>query len=193
MSVLSIGDRSLFAIESSITRAFERPSLRALGYFVIYVGAQRYGIEAPDASMLACSFDEVARRLTARGKHVAPFSSFSDVAEIVRAHNKTIWEGGSKDCNFFGMSGAEVRDAFINGEISWAPDGDAAFDDGSRVLQFDVGDMVRLVGYRSHVSFGQIQASISDQMINADVFYGILADWHHRFDAEWSMTPKAVQ
>jgi hypothetical protein len=56
-----VGDPSVFAIESEITRAYERLSFRALGYFVIYVCGRSYGVRAPDATMLACSFDAVEK------------------------------------------------------------------------------------------------------------------------------------
>ena len=34
-----VGDPSIFAIESGITKAYERPSFLALGFFVLHVGA----------------------------------------------------------------------------------------------------------------------------------------------------------
>lgn len=58
-----IGNPSIFAIESTITRAYERQSLRALGFFVIHVRGHCYGVRSPDSTFLACSYDEVLRRL----------------------------------------------------------------------------------------------------------------------------------
>jgi hypothetical protein len=51
---MTIGDTSIFAIESEITRAFERPSWRGLGFFVIHVAGQRYGIKSPGQSVSQC-------------------------------------------------------------------------------------------------------------------------------------------
>jgi hypothetical protein len=74
----------LFAIESEITRAFEKPSWRGLGFLVIHVGGQGYGIKSPGQSMLACSFDEVGARITGRGTHHAPFAEAAAI-EIANA------------------------------------------------------------------------------------------------------------
>src|SRR5882762_10341514 len=56
---MTAGQTSIFAVESEITQAFERPSLRGLGFFVIHIMGRCYGIKYPDATMLANSFDEV--------------------------------------------------------------------------------------------------------------------------------------
>ena len=65
------GNINTFAIESIITQAYERLSFRALGCFVIHIEGLRYGVYETDASMLACSYDEVKRRLADRGSHIA--------------------------------------------------------------------------------------------------------------------------
>lgn len=48
-----VGNPSTFAIESQITRAFERLSFRAPGSFTILVDGFRYGVYEPDATLLA--------------------------------------------------------------------------------------------------------------------------------------------
>ncbi len=63
---MTIGDTSIFAIESEITRAFERPSWRGLGFFVIHVAGQRYGIKSPGQLVSQC--------WPGRGTHCAPFA-----------------------------------------------------------------------------------------------------------------------
>ena len=80
-----VGDPSKFAIESSISIAYEELGARALGFFVIHIGGRRYGVHEPDASWLACSFDEVERRLAERGTHTAPFSSEPDAGKTAPA------------------------------------------------------------------------------------------------------------
>jgi hypothetical protein len=41
-----------------------------------------------------------------------------------------------------------LRDMIYSRHILWAPDGDAAFDDGSYILQFDVDERVRLIAFK---------------------------------------------
>jgi len=86
-----VGDSKLFAIESGTTKAYERLSFRALGYFVIHIAGLRYGVLAPDATMLACSFDEVERRIARRGRHTAPFASQIDGGKIADAYRDAIY------------------------------------------------------------------------------------------------------
>ena len=79
--MISVGESGRFAIETLIHRALASPGLRGIGYFVIDVGGLRYGVQQPDATALACSFDEVERRVGDRGKHVAPFAEGLAAAE----------------------------------------------------------------------------------------------------------------
>ena len=69
-----IGSPVTFAIESEISRAYAMVGARALGFFVLLIAGERYGVRAPDASLLACSLDEVELRLSRRGSHIAPFA-----------------------------------------------------------------------------------------------------------------------
>ena len=64
------------------------------------------------------------------------------------------------------------------------PDADAAFDDGSHVLQFDVGPRVRLVGFKRLE--GKIGAeTIRDIWIDEPRYYEVLTDWLTEFRANW--------
>ena len=74
--------------------------------------------------------------------------------------------------------------------IIWAPDGDEAFDDGSYVLQFDVGDRVRLIAFKSCPGHFYDRATLSDVSLAADDFYCVLQKWHDAFEAEWASMPK---
>jgi len=123
------GDKKSFAIESEITEAFERPGLRALGFFVVYIGNYRYGVHAPRATMLACSFDEVKRRMANRGKHMAPFANESDASRIAIAVDKAIYASRDEGEIIFDTSLLELRKRIGVHKLLWAPDGDAAFDD----------------------------------------------------------------
>jgi hypothetical protein len=178
-----VGNPAVLAIESGITQAYERLSFRALGFFTIHVGGRRYGVCRPDATMLANSFDEVERRIAARGRHLATFAE-SDAGKIAYAFRNAVY-ADQQDESYWGIPLKDFCNIIYSGEITWAPDGDEAFDDGSYVLQFDVGDRVRVVAFKS--SFGGLHdpATLSEAWLEADDFYGILQQWHAAFAAEW--------
>ena len=185
------GDPSVFAIESSITRAYEAPSLRALGFFVLHISGRRYGVWSPEATLLACSFDEVQERITRRGAHTTPFATESDAGSIANAIRKAIY-APNQDCElFFGMLAPKFSEFVASQRLIWAPDGDEAFDDGSYVLQFDFENRVRLIAFKSGEEYHHDPLTISDRWLKADLFYGILGQWHEAFEAEWSTTPKS--
>ncbi len=87
---------------------------------------------------------------------------------------------------FFGLSATEVRNALASNEIVWAPDGDAAFDDGGHVLQFDQGDMVRLIAFKNVGGIDEIAQTLAEAWVTADEFYGLLGRWQSGFEAEWA-------
>jgi hypothetical protein len=152
-----VGNSSVFAIESAITRAYERPSLLALGFFAIHVGGSAFGVCATDATMLACSFDEARRRIDRRGTHTASFSTELDAGAIADAFRRGVY-GGDQDESYFGIPRKEFSELFYrSSHLMWAPDGDEAFDDGSYLLQFDVGDRVRLIAFKCHGGTPMIQ------------------------------------
>jgi hypothetical protein len=186
-----VGNPSTFAIESRITNAYERLSLRALGYFVIHVGGRCYGVRKPDATMLACSFDEVQDRIACRRKYTAPFASEADAGEIAEAFRNAIYGEHQKE-SYFGIPLAEFCTLFYTrvNDRMWAPDGDEAFDDSSFVLHFDVGDRVRLIAFKSDDDYGHDPTTLRDVWLAADDFYRILQEWRDGFEAEWVAAPK---
>src|SRR5215471_13402656 len=103
---MTVGDTSVFAIESEITRAFERPSWRGLGFFVIHVAGRRYGIKSPGQSMLACSFDEVGTRITGRGTHQAPFAEATAI-DIANAYTKAVYLDNTGNDTYLDLSEAQ--------------------------------------------------------------------------------------
>jgi hypothetical protein len=186
-----IGDPSVFAIESVIAKAYERPSFRALGFFAIHVDGKCYGVRKPDATMLACSFDEVEQRIPQRGRHTAPFADEPDAGKIADAFRNAIYADEQSE-SYFGIPLLEFQ-RFLAGnanDLVWAPDGDEAFDDGSYVLQFDIGEQVRLIAFRCKEGGRHDPASIRDVRITADDFYHTLQQWHEAFKAEWASSPK---
>lgn len=190
------GDSSLFAIESGITKAYERLGLRAWGFFVIHIGGRSYGVRDPEATLLACSFDAVVERLARRGTHTAPFATEPDGGKIADAFREAEYAPAQRDKMFWGLSRTEFSEFFRSDRLLWAPDGDEAFDDSSFVLHFDVGDRVRLIAFRLRPwkeDYRHDPASLRDVWLEADAFYRILELWRVRFEAEWRATPKIPQ
>lgn len=182
-----IGNKSRFGIESIITEAYERLSFRALGYFVIYINNIKYGIDLPDTSMLACSFDEIESRLLRRGLHTAPFCKEPNANEIADAACKSVYSEERKEEYFFGISRVDFYDIIVTNKLFWVPDGDEAFDDGSHILHFDVENQVRLIGFKR---FENDINNLTEIWLDADDFYKILQLWHDTFKSEWESALK---
>jgi len=185
---MTIGDTSTFAIESEITRAFERLSFRGLGYFVIHVAGQRYGIKSPGQSMLACSFDEIGRRIDGLGAHQAPFAEAAAI-DIANAYTSAVYLDNKGNETYFGMSRAQFSKTLYSNSLVWAPDGDEAFDDSSYVLQFDVRDRVRLIASKRPDSLVD-PSSMREIWLSSDTFYSTLRQWRDTFISEWESLPK---
>jgi hypothetical protein len=139
--------------------------------------------------MLACSFDEVRGRIAMRGGHTVPFAAEPDAGRIAEAFRNAIYAEEQKE-SYFGIPLLQFRELVYAKRIVWAPDGDAAFDDGSYVLQFDVKDHVRLIGFKSVPGLPYDPATLRDTCLAADDFYGILQKWHDAFENEWASLPK---
>ena len=184
-----IGNPAVFALESRITEAYERLSFLALGFFVIHIAGHRYGIYSPESTMLACSFDKVKRRITDRGTHVAPFAGEEDAGKIADAIQKTVFAEQPSQ-NYFGLTAAELCDLIYANHLIWAPDGDQAFDDGSYVLHFDIGQRIRLIGFKSKENYVHDPTTLSDAWLAAEDFYRVLKEWDNAFEAEWLSLPK---
>lgn len=180
-----VGDPNSFAIESSITLAYPGLGQRALGYFLIHIRGNSYGVKEPDATLLACSFEEVRDRLTRRETHQIPHLSCTSASEIVEAFLDAIYRETSR-ADYFGMSQTEFGDLIYAKKVPWAPDGDEAFDDSSYVLQFDVEDKVRLIAFRNMDCPADTASSVQDTWIESDQFYSVLLDWSELFAEEWS-------
>jgi hypothetical protein len=187
-----IGEPAKFAIESEITEAYERLGLRAIGFFVVHVRGVSYGVRAPDATALACSFDEVERRLAGQGKHIAPFAETVDAGAIAASIRRGVYGLDAENESFFGMSHEQFCNLVYANQIIWAPDGDEAFDDGSCILQFDVGDEVRLIAFRTDKTGGYDAATLSEARIPSREYYSLLCQWRDAFLAQWKAAPKSA-
>lgn len=187
---LIVGDPKVVAIESEILYAYACPGQRATGFFVLHVGGKVYGIRELNATMLAVSYDQVLRQLEMRGKHAVPFTDEQDAEAIAVAYRDVFYNYGPEGVHL-GVSGEVFDQALHQARVTWAPDGDAGFDDGSYVLQFDVQDRVRVIAFRSADGGGVEAGSLREVWMPADVFYGTLERWAQAFLEEWENTPKA--
>jgi hypothetical protein len=138
--------------------------------------------------MLACSFDQVGTRITGSGTHQATFAEAAAI-DIANAYTSAVYLDNDGSQTYFGMSEAEFTKTLYSKSLAWAPDGDEAFDDGSYVLQFDVGDRVRLIAFKRPESLVD-PASVREVWLSSDTFYNALREWKNAFLAEWESLPK---
>lgn len=184
-----VGDTRIFAIESGITNAYEQLSLLGLGFFVIHIGGYRYGVYEPEATLLANSLDEVKNRIARRGLHTAPFATEPEAIRVADAFRQALYGDEPQD-SYFDLSYTDFTGLFASHDLMWAPDGDEAFDDGSYILQFDVGSRVRLIGFRSGEQGLADPSTVRDVWIEAETFYGVLDQWRSAFESAWAKMPK---
>lgn len=186
MNEISVGIPEVFFIRSAISTAYKEDSFMALGFFQIIVNGEEYGRRSADATLLSCSFNEVSRRIEHRGTHVSSYMS-ADAENIAGSYIKAVLLDSGVDERFFDMSKAELLDSFYSGGVLWAPDGDAAFDDGAVVFQFDIGENVRIVSFRRG-EWGIM--ALQDIKISSVDFYKTLERWSVAFLKEREMKLK---
>jgi hypothetical protein len=184
MTLLTVGDPSIFAIESCVNVQYESLSQRALGFFVIHVNGLSFGVRSPQATLLACSFDSVQRRINRRGQHVASFGNNIDATQLAKAVITAVYYEELIGNEFFKMSTKEFVNVIVANELLWAPDGDEAFDDGSHVLHFDVGDMVRLIAFKNPVNLANGISILTEVWLKSVDFYHVLEEWLQKFESE---------
>ena len=189
------GEKAIFAIESGILHAYESRHFKALGFFLIHVSGFCYGVNEPDATMMGCSHGEVIDRISRRGTHTAPFAEEAGAGKIADAFRAAIYVEDQEREQFFGIPQPAFKRIIYDNKLRWAPDGDEAFDDSSYVLQFDVGDRVRLIAFRrgpDKNDYYHDPATLRDLRLSADDFYGVLERWRKGFEAEWTAMPKLI-
>jgi hypothetical protein len=179
-----IGDPSRFAIEYAIHEAYERRSLLALGYFAVHLLGQVYGVRENDATLLACSLDEVKARIASRGSHSVPFIT-SKAGDIAAAVSMVIYSE-RQDLMYLGLPRNEFIHLITDRRIIWAPDGDEAFDDGSTILQFDCNDLVRLIAFNRGTGEDFVRGTLNDLWLDASDYYRTLHVFVDIFEDEWS-------
>jgi hypothetical protein len=185
----------VFAIESFISNAYANRGIMAIGYFLIKINGISYGVKEYNATALACSYDEVIRRLEMRGKHIAPAElSVLPGLELAQLANDILYgdiDNDQDDCKI-SMSHDELIKVMYKRNLVWSPDGDEAFDDGSRVLQFDIdNETVRLIGFKTTSDDKVDISTLTDLIMDSNEFYLVLKKWADDFYKEWSCRAEA--
>ncbi|WP_044563474.1 Imm42 family immunity protein [Azospirillum sp. B4] len=179
-----IGDPTVFAIEWEFTEAYSTSSLKGLGFYNLYIAGRRFGRRQHDATVLGFMAGWTQDRRDARGSHQAPFADEPDAGAIAYGVLGAVYLEECQDEVFFGgFSASDVSRLVGDRQIEWPAD--AAFDDGSHVLHFDVGDQVRLIGCMNEGNREEIVATVAEAWMNADAFYGLLDRWDQAFEQDW--------
>lgn len=185
-----IGNRECFAIESRISIAYAIHDYNASGSFVIHIGGKTYGIDAHDATDLGCSLLRVEERLATRGGHASHIADYINAGEIADAAYGSLFGRGDIEYSSLGLPKEYLENELREKKLFWVPNGDAAFDDGSFILQIDIGEQVRLIGFRLGELPRHDPATLADVRISSDEFYGILESWRCIYKAQWYNLPK---
>lgn len=188
-------NKSAFAIESFVSTAYYQESIRAIGYFLIKINGISYGVKDDYATALACSYDSVMKRLEMRGRHTAPADLIKLPAlELAQMLNSLLYdypEDDRQDSWKFSTSKDDLINLIYTNDLLWAPDGDEAFNDDSRVLQFDMdNETVRLIGYKTTEENRIIISTLTDLKTTSDEYYLTLKEWADGFYKEWQNSEK---
>lgn len=172
-----IGDKSRFAIETHIECGPPEGLYGRVGYFNIFIMGQRYGLNDPRATVLDCSYDAIVSRIESRGRHSIYVLNDMDASKMAVLFRELFYVNGADGPPFLGARRDELIDQIHENSIVMAPDGDQAFDDGSYILQLDVGDSVRLIGFKSNGNIYYDKETLAEFVIDANSFYGLLLQW----------------
>jgi hypothetical protein len=184
-----VGDPSTFAIESVLVEAYDTPSLLGLGFFAVHINGHSYGQRGWASTHLAGPFGGVKRRIADRGKHTAPFSQRASAEEIAHAFRNAFY-AEQQEVELLGLNLGDFEQIIVSNQLAdWQED--AAFDDGSYILHFDLMDKVRLIAFKSwsHDDYYDPE-TLQDLWMQADIFYAILQQWQDLFCNEWEAAPK---
>jgi Immunity protein 42 len=188
-----IGRPQSFEIEYRITAIGDAISRNALGCFILHINGASFGLHEPDATPLGPAYADIKKRIARRGLHTVPFAAHPNAGEII----DTIYEGmyylEPMHDSFFGIPGEEFSDLVQESRCQWHRYCGSAFDDGSGIRHFDVGDMVRLIAdkpppvdWTRCKEWKHDPATLVDIWITADDFYSVLAEWVNAYEKDWA-------
>jgi hypothetical protein len=190
MSAFIFGNPDQFAFEFGIFQAFNSASIPANGHAIIHVNGMSYGRDDPEASSLGYIYGDVEYRLSCPGGRVIRQWDGASAEQIARSYVAAFHtsEGENTELHL-------SRDEFIalvnKQRLGWASSGEEAWDDGSVVLQFDVGTRVRLVAFKTdYVDSKTTYHTFTERYVESAEFYQVLSEWKAAFDAEWNRQHK---
>ncbi len=186
-----VGNATRFAIETEITEIYAAQRPEALGTLIVHVASKEYGYRTPDSTTLGFPLWHLQQRLLRRGKHVASFSEVLNASMLVDVFLEAEYGITRLFKENLNMSGDEISTILGNYCINWQPDGDEAFDDGSNIYQFDIGDRVRVIACKNEAT--EKDRCVSEIWMPSDEFYNILDEWQRRFEHELRTTPVGVK
>lgn len=186
-----IGNPEVFALESEQTDLFEGGPWLSNGTFFLHIAGRRFGSDNRGNTNMSIVLWEIERRLNDRGEHNLDHLGAMDAATLASIFEDVVYRMEPQQQYEF-MSASELGDALYTAGINWSYGMGEAFDDGSRILQTDVGDQVCVVGYRvDHANeLGYQPDSLREQWLSSDEFYGLLEEWRQAFLREYDALPK---
>lgn len=190
--MVRIGDPSRFAIEYELSQASNEQPWLASGHFGLYIGYFRYCVESDE--MLNCLYYQICERITRAGTHRVDLAGGAPgPAEIATLFEQTY----AIDHGPFPVYGyddpLELYYAFSKAEVALSgSQGGPLFDDGSRILHFDEGDDVLLIGYKTKHALPSlfIPETFRYVRIPAVEFYALLDSWCVAYRKDWERMPK---
>ena len=177
------GVPGIFSLETeipNISNIVVNSSWVANGKLLVGVNDLIFGVDEDEASGLACSYDEICKRVMRKGFFVNELVLKYSAIRIVLA--RQIVEFGLELESYTDPDAFLICELLYSNDNNWIPDGDAAFDDGSVIIHFDRGDQVYLIAFKASSELADIQSTLTELTIPATQFYSTLEAWRDKFE-----------
>ncbi len=176
-SVSTFGRSDYFSINCYIHDIADSKSASVFGCFFLYINGIRYGKCAPEVTYLDLSYDGIVERLQWRGRNRCTVLEDADLQTVLSMHRTCMWpaaDGGE----WRGMPMERVARQVVNSGVILAPDGDAAFGDGSQVYQVDLDDgQVDLFAFKHRDDPAAEFADQTSLRLSSNGFYDALEEF----------------
>ena len=182
-----IGNPYNFAIESEIVKAYSHPGFLGLGYFIVHVKNQTYGIRDDEATLLAGALGSMQEHLEWRGKHIAEFAGRLDSVLLSNLIYGSIYRDAEEVGWPYPLPQDEIEKTVIKNNLL-EKCFDQAFDDGSYLSIIDNEESTRVLAFRSTSEYDV--CDVSEAIIASDEFYSILESWTGSILRQWKSMKK---
>lgn len=134
------GNKDFFAIEVEVNNVFHDEFIGE-GKFIIYINNKSYGVHSPYATMFFCIMEQICYFINNKVNvnNIFKDYSYKDISKCY--YNQ----------NYSDIILNEYSKEFLKQTkqlITWAPE--AAFDDGSYLIQIDDDELTRLIAFKSY-------------------------------------------